>query len=122
MSPPKLQAHWEELSKAAAGPTLTRAEPGVQAPGSTGWQGWGTSVPAAWVAEFTAGLPSDLQFPKEGTFDVVMSDTTPAAAPAATLPPVALNVAGKVPDEHLRVAPVHTRSGMAVLPRGSTAV
>jgi hypothetical protein len=122
MSPPQAQEHREALSRAAAGPTLTRAEPGVQAFGSTGWQGWGVRVPAVAVAVFTAGLPSDVQFPNGGTFDEVMSDTTPAAAPADTRPPVALNVAGTVPNEQFRVAPVRTRSGMAVLPRGSPAV
>ena len=36
MTPPHEQEHWESLVKAAAGPTCTRAEPGVQSPVRTG--------------------------------------------------------------------------------------
>jgi hypothetical protein len=123
MTPPQVQVHWEALLRAAAGPALTRGAPGIQSLAMTGWQGCGVRVPpAAWVAAFTCGLLSDSQVPNGGMFAVAVSVTVPAAAPADTLAPVALNVADVVPSEHSSVAPVHTRSGTAVLPRDSTAV
>jgi hypothetical protein len=121
-TPAQVHLHWEALSRAAAAPTLTRDEPGVQSPDKTGWQGWGVRVPAAWVAAFTCGFLSDVQVPNGGTFAGPVSVTTPAGAVADTLAPVALNVADAVPKEHSTVAPVHTRSGMAALPRDSRAV
>ena len=74
------------------------------------------------VADSTCGLDSELHIPNDGTFAVAMSVTTPAGPRADTWIPVAVNVAGVVPNEHYSVAPVHTRFGMAVLPRDGTPV
>src|ERR1700761_505499 len=116
MAPPQAQLHWESLSRAAVAPTVTWAEPGVQSPTRTGWQGWGVRAPTASLTACTCGLFGDSQRPKGCTFAVLVSVTTPAGAPAETLAAVAVNVAETVPNEHFRVAPVHTRSGMAVPP------
>jgi hypothetical protein len=115
MTPFQAHRHWEALSRAAAAPTVTCVAPGVQLPGTTGWQGCGVRVPdAAWVAAFTCGLLSEVHWPKAGTLAVPVSVTTPAAARAETLAALAVNVAGAVPNEHCSFAPVHTRLGMVV--------
>lgn len=91
---------------------MTRAEPGVHGD-RTGWQGCGVRVPdAAAVAADTCGLASDMHIPKGGTFAVAKSVTTAAGPPADVRVPVAANVAGVVPNEHCRVAPVQTRFAM----------
>jgi hypothetical protein len=112
-TPPQVQLHCEESSRALTSPIVTRAEPGDHGD-STGWHGCGVSAPpAAVVADATCGLDSDIHMPNGGTLDGVTSATTPTALPAEAWVPDAENVAGVVPKEHAIVAPVQTMFGIA---------
>jgi hypothetical protein len=112
-TPPQVQLHCDESSRALTSPIVTWAEPGDHGE-STGWHGCGVRVPeAALVAEATCGLDSDMHIPNGGTFSAATSVTTPAGLPAEVCAPDAANVAGVVPKEHCKVAPVQTRFGMA---------
>jgi hypothetical protein len=87
---------------------VTAVDPGVQGAAITGRHGCGTSGPAEDAAA-TCGLASDWQRPNEGTFAAWMSVTAPAPVGATTFSALAENVAGDVPIEHCRAAPVQTR-------------
>jgi hypothetical protein len=79
-----VQLLWDESSSALTSPMVTCAEPGDHGD-STGWHGWGVSVPEfAVVAEATCGLDSDMHIPNGGTFAAATSVTTPAGLPAET--------------------------------------
>ena len=86
---------------------VTRVAPGVQGV-STGTHGWGLPDAAA-----TAGFAPDTQSANGGTLAGETSVTTPAAPVAETSAPDAAKVDGAVPNEHCRVAPVHTCSGIS---------
>lgn len=83
-TPPQVQLHCDESSKAAISPTVTRAEPGDHGD-STGRHGCGVRTPpAADVADATCGLDSDMHNPNGGTFAAATSVTTPAGLPVET--------------------------------------
>jgi hypothetical protein len=116
-APPHEHEHCDESSRAATAPIVTSLEPGVHGL-STGTHGCGVSVPiAALVAAATCGFESEVHIPKGGTLLGATSLTTPASAVADTSVPDAANVDGVVPNEHCRVAPVHTWFGIAYTSR-----
>jgi hypothetical protein len=104
-TPPQVQVHWHESSRALTPLIVTSAEPGDHGASSTGTHGGG-------LPEEAAGLDGDVQIPNGGTFAVVTSVTTPTGLPVDVWTPEAAKVAGIAPNEHCSVAPVHTRFGM----------
>ena len=65
------------------------------------------------MPEDAAGLDGDEQIPNGSTLAGVTSVTTPTGLLADVWIPEAAKVDGKVPNEHCKVAPVHTKFGMA---------
>ena len=109
MTPPHAHWHVEVLSSAGTPPIVTLGEPGAHGLAITGMQGCGVRTPrAAEVAAATCGFEGVTHRRNGGTFAGVMSVTTPAGAGPLTNGPVALNVDGAVPNEHIIVAPLHT--------------
>jgi hypothetical protein len=108
--PPHPHEQVEESSSAASPSTVTLDEPGVQGL-SSGWHGCGVSTPLALaVALATVGLDIDVHIPKDATFAAPTSSIVPTATWLAETSGLdALNVAGVVPNEHCRLAPVQTR-------------
>jgi hypothetical protein len=101
-TPPQEHWHWHESSSACTSPIVTS-----EAPGDHGFN-TGTHGCGAPSAAETAGFDGAVQSPNGGTFDVLTSLITPAAALAETAVPDAENVDGELPKEHFRDAPVTT--------------